>query len=514
LLFGDTTMSAKPVRKTSALAKRRDLRCASGVEGLDDILAGGLPRDCFYLVQGDPGSGKTTLALQFLLEGLRRGERVFYITLSETREELLQVARSHGWSIDKIPILDLSAVENLLRPEAQTTVFHPSEVELTKVSQLLLNEVRKVRPKRVAFDSLSEFRLMAETPLRYRRQLLMLKQQFAKMKSTVLLLDDRMGKQAVIDPHVLSLTHGVLEMEQLSPDYGTSRRRLRISKLRAVKFREGYHDYIIATGGLRVFPRMIAAEHHSKFRHAPVSSGVKQLDSLCGGGLDRGTTTLILGPAGTGKSTLVLQYAVQMAKKGERSIIFAFDETRSVMLSRAKALGFKLEKAIARGTITVQQVDPAELSPGEFAVRILRGVEAGCKLVAIDSLNGYLNAMPGEKYLNNQLHELSSYLNQQGVITLLVLAQHGLIAAAEAPVDLSYLSDTVVSLRYFEAYGEVKQAIAMFKKRSGHHERTIREFKLTPGKGIVVGEPLRAFQGVLTGLPVFRGSGKQIMKFR
>jgi circadian clock protein KaiC len=507
-------MSAKPVRKASASAKRRDVRCASGVEGLDDILAGGLPRDCFYLVQGDPGSGKTTLALQFLLEGVRRGEKVFYITLSETREELLQVARSHGWSIDKIPVLDLSVVENLLRPEAQTTVFHPSEVELTKVSHLLLNEVRKVRPKRVAFDSLSEFRLMAETALRYRRQLLMLKQEFAKMRITVLLLDDRMDKRAVIDPHVLSLTQGVLEMEQLSPDYGTSRRRLRISKLRAVKFREGYHDYIIATGGLRVFPRMIAAEHHSKFRHTPVSSGLKQLDSLCGGGLDRGTTTLILGPAGTGKSTLVLQYAVQMAKKGERSIIFAFDETRSVMLSRATALGFKLEKAIERGTITVQQVDPAELSPGEFAVRILRGVEAGCKLIAIDSLNGYLNAMPGERYLNNQLHELSSYLNQQGVITLLVLAQHGLIAAVEAPVDLSYLSDTVVTLRYFEAYGEVKQAIAMVKKRSGHHERTIREFKLTPGKGIAVGEPLSAFQDVLTGVPVFGGSEKQIMKSR
>jgi circadian clock protein KaiC len=498
----------------SALAKRRDLRCASGVEGLDDILAGGLPRDCFYLVQGDPGSGKTTLALQFLLEGVRRGEKVFYITLSETREELLQVARSHGWSIDRIPLLDLSAVENLLPPEAQTTVFHPSEVELMKVSQLLLNEVRKARPKRVVFDSLSEFRLMAETALRYRRQLLTLKRQFAKMKSTVLLLDDRMNKQAVMDPHVLSLTHGVLEMEQLSPDYGTSRRRLRISKLRAVKFREGYHDYIIATGGLRVFPRMIAAEHHTKFRHAPVSSGIRQLDSLCGGGLDRGTTTLIRGPAGTGKSTLVLQYAMQLAKKGERSMIFAFDETRSVMLSRAKALGFNLEKAIERGTITVQQVDPAELSPGEFAVRILRGVEAGCKLVAIDSLNGYLNAMPGEKYLINQLHELSSYLNQQGVITLLVLAQSGLVSATKTPVDLSYLSDTVVSLRYFEAYGDVKQAIAMFKKRSGPHESTIREFKLRPGKGIAVGEPLREFQGMLTGLPVFRGSEKQIMKSR
>src|SRR6266481_4910496 len=445
-----------------------DERCPSGVEGLDDILAGGLPRGCFCLIQGDPGSGKTTLALQFLLEGLRRGEKVFYITLSETKQELLHVARSHGWSIDKIPVLDLSAIENLLRPEAQTTVFHPSEVELTKVSQLLLEEVRKTQPARVAFDSLSEFRLMAETSLRYRRQLMALKQQFAKFKSTVLLLDDKMDERAAVDPHVLSVTHGVIDMEQLSPDYGTSRRRLRVSKLRAVKFREGYHDYIIATGGLRVFPRMIVAEHRTQFRPESVSSGIKELDALCGGGLDRGTTTLILGQAGTGKSTLALQYAVQMADQGERSMIFTFDETR--------------------------------------------GVEAGCKLVAIDSLNGYLNAMPGEKYLNNQLHELCTCLNQQGVVTILALAQHGLAAAAEAPVDLSYLSDTVVNLRYFEAYGEVKQAIAVVKKRSGNHEKTIREFKLMPGKGIVIGKPLKQFQGVLTGVPIFRGSEKEIME--
>jgi circadian clock protein KaiC len=506
----------KSIRKSATTVSTDfvDERCPSGVEGLDDILAGGLPRDCFYLVQGDPGSGKTTLALQFLLEGLRRGEKVFYITLSETKQELFKVARSHGWSLDKIPVLDLSAVENLLRPEAQTTVFHPSEVELTKVSQLLLDEVRKAQPARVAFDSLSEFRLMAETALRYRRQLLTLKQQFAKFKSTVLLLDDKMSRTGVIDPHVLSLTHGVIEMEQLSPDYGTSRRRLRVSKLRAVKFQEGYHDYIIATGGLRVFPRMIASEHHTDFRHESVSSGIKELDALFGGGLDRGTTTLILGQAGTGKSTLALQYAVHTAAKGERSMIFTFDETRDVMLSRAKALGFKLEKAIESGTITVQQVDPAELSPGEFAVRILRGVEEGCKLVTIDSLNGYLNAMPGEKYLNNQLHELCTCLNQQGVVTILVLAQQGGTAAAEAPVNLSYLSDTVVNLRYFEAYGEVKQAIAVVKKRSGGHEKTIREFKLMSGKGIVIGEPLKQFRGVLTGVPVFRGSEKEILKGR
>jgi circadian clock protein KaiC len=316
----------------------------------------------------------------------------------------------------------------------------------------------------------------------------------------------------VIDPHVLSLTHGVIDMEQLSPDYGKSRRRLRVSKLRAVKFREGYHDYVIDTGGLRVFPRIIASEHSTDFRHGPVSSGIKELDALFGGGLDRGTTTLILGQPGTGKSTLALQYAAHMAKQGERSILFAFDETRSVMLTRAEMLGFKLEKAIGSGTITVQQINPAEISPGEFGVRILRGVEAGCKLVAIDSLNGYLNAMPGEKYLTNQLHELCTCLNQQGIVTILILAQHGGTAVAEAPVNISYLSDNVASLRYFEAYGEVKQAIAMVKKRSGHHEKTIREFKLVPGKGIVIGEPLDVFQGVLTGVPVLGHGEKQNVK--
>ena len=488
-----------------------DKRCPSGIEGLDEILSGGLPRGCMFLIQGDPGAGKTTLALQFLLEGLRRREKVFYITLSETYEELQHVARSHGWSLNGISVVSSSAIEDLLRPEAQTTVFHPSEIQLNKVSQLLKARLIKAQPARVAFDSLSEFRLMAETPLRYRRQLLALKYEFAAIQSTVLLLDDKMAEGGTVDPHVLSLTHGVIDMEQLSPDYGASRRRLRISKMRGVKFREGYHDYIIATGGLRVFPRMIAAEHRTTFHHDSVSSGIDGLDKLFGGGLDRGTTTLILGPAGTGKSSLAIQYAVKMADQGERSAIFTFDETRAVMLTRAKALGFDLARGIKSGAITVQQVDPAELSPGEFAVRIQRFVQAGCKLIVIDSLNGYLNAMPGEKYLNNQLHELSSYLNQQGVVTILILAQHGLVASAEAPVDLSYLSDTVVSLRYFEGYGEVKQAISVIKKRSGAHEKTIREFKLETGKGIRVGEPLRDFQGVLTGMPTFCGSEKHMM---
>jgi circadian clock protein KaiC len=362
------------------------------------------------------------------------------------------------------------------------------------------------------FDSLSEFRLLAETPLRYRRELLNLKRHFAQTRSTVLLLDDKMtGGIIGTDPHVMSLSHGVIEMEQLSPDYGKSRRRLRVLKLRGVKFREGYHDYIIDTGGLRVFPRLVAAEHRTKIEREPVSSGIKELDDLFGGGLDRGTTTLILGAAGTGKSTLALQYARQMASKGDRVILFAFDEMRSIMLARAKALGIDLGKHVKSGAITVQQVDPAEISPGEFAARVKEQVNGGCKLVVIDTLNGYLNAMPGEKYLANQLHELVTYLNYQGVLTILILAQHGLVSAAESPVDLSYLSDTVLSLRYFEAAGEVRQSIAVIKKRSGRHEKTIREFKLEPGQGIRVGQPLKEFQGVLTGLPMFRGDIANVM---
>ena len=488
-------------------------RCPSGVEGLDNILAGGLPRCCFYLLQGDPGSGKTTLALQFLLEGVRRGESVFYVTLSETRDELLNVARSHHWSLERIPLLELSVIEHLLRPESVTTVFHPSEIELNKISKLLIDEAAKTRPQRVVFDSLSEFRLMAETALRYRRELLNLKQQFAHYGSTVLLLDDKMDKSGTgVDPHVLSLSHGVIEMESFSPDYGMSRRRLRVVKLRGVKFREGYHDYTIETGGLRIFPRLIAAEHHATFRRAHVSSGIKEFDDLLGGGLDRGTATLILGSAGTGKSTLALQYAAQLAADGERSMVFAFDETRSITLARAKALGLDVDRHVRSGVITVQQVDPAEISPGEFVARIQNGVEAGCQLIVIDSLNGYLNAMPGEKFLNNQLHELCSYLNQKGVLTIFILAQHGLVSAAEAPIDLSYLSDTVISLRFFEAAGEVKQALAVIKKRSGQHEKTIREFRLEPRKGIRVGQPLREFQGVLTGVPVFHGGAGEIMQ--
>lgn len=485
----------------------------SGVEGLDEILEGGLPRDCFFLLQGDPGSGKTTLALQFLLDGIRLGEKGFYITLSETKEELWRVARSHGWSLDGVALLELSAIEELLRPEEQTTVFRSSEMELNKITQLLLNEAEKAQPSRVIFDSLSEFRLVAETPLRYRRHLLRLKQEFARFSSTVLLLDDKMDKAGVrLDPHVMSLSHGAIEMEQLSPEYGASRRRLRVLKLRGTSFRAGWHDYGIFTGGLRVFPRLIASEHRAEVKRQSVPSGIPELDSLLGGGLVRGTTTLLLGAAGTGKSTLAVQFAVRLAKQGEQSLLFTFDETLGIMLERTKALGLDLEPHIKAGLINAQQVDPAELSPGEFAVRVRRGVEAGAKLVMIDSLNGYLTAMPGERYLNSQLHELSNYLNQQGVITILIMAQHGLVAAVEAPLDLSYLADMVVNMRYFESVGEVKQAISVIKKRSGPHEKTIREYKLETGKGIHIGQPLTDFQGILSGAPVFVGGGGQMIR--
>lgn len=506
-------MSDKKNDKKNEITETSDARCASGVEGLDEILDGGLPGDCFYLLQGEPGSGKTTLALQFLLEGVRRGERTLYITLSETKAELLKVARSHGWTLDAIPLFELSAIDSLVRPEAHTTVFHSSELELTKVSDLLLEEIRKTQPTRIVFDSLSEFRLMAETALRYRRQLLNLKQEFAKYRSTVLLLDDKMeNKRIGTDAHVWSLTHGVIELEQLSPDYGRSRRRLHVLKLRGARFREGYHDYTIETGGVRVFPRIGAAEYGTAFRHEPVSSGHKDLDDLLGGGLDRGTTTIIMGPTGAGKSTLTTQYATHMAQRREPSMIFAFDEIPSILLTRAAALGFDFAKHVESGVINIRHLDPAEVSPGEFGMRVRRGVEAGCKLVIIDSLNGYMNAMPGEKYLTNQLHELSAYLNQQGVVTIFILAQHGLLGPSESPVDLSYLADTVMNVSYFEVGGAVRQALSVIKKRTGRHEKTIREFTLESGRGLRIGPPLKQFQGVLSGTPIFHGGTEQMME--
>lgn len=474
---------------------------ATGIAGLDDILGGGLTPNRLYLVEGDPGSGKTTLALQYLLEGRRAGEKGLYVTLSETKEELSGVAKSHGWSLDGVHICELIPSEESLLPEAQSRMFHPSEVELSETTIRVLEEVERVRPTRVVFDSLSEMRLLAQNPLRYRRQILALKQFFSGRKCTVLLLDDRTSEAADLQLH--SLAHGVVTLEQLAPEYGAERRRLRVVKLRGIKFRGGFHDFVIVTGGLEVYPRLVAAEHRGPAQSGQLASGVSAIDALLGGGFDRGTSALLMGPAGSGKSSLAMQYVFAAAERGERSILYAFDESSNTLLARMSGLGFDLKPHLDAGLVQIQQIDPAELSPGEFGHLVRKGVEQeGARLIVIDSLNGYLNAMPEERFLTIQLHELLTYLGQRGVLTMLVVAQHGLLGSGmQTPVDASYLADSVILFRYFEAQGRLRRAISVVKKRSGPHEDTLRELKLT-SHGLWVGEPLTDYHGVLTGTPV------------
>jgi circadian clock protein KaiC len=473
--------------------------CVTGVAGLDDILSGGLPANRLYLLQGTPGVGKTTLALQFLLEGAKRGEPGLYITLSETKDELDAVASSHGWDLSKLALLELSAIEEVLAESKENTFFHPSELELTKTTQILLSQVEKINPRRIVLDSLSEFRLLAESALRYRRQMLRLKQYFAGRNSTVLLLDDQTGEAS--DLHIQSISHGVITLERLAIMYGVERRQLKVQKLRGVKFREGAHDYRIERGGLRVFPRLVAAEHKTDFVDEPVSSGIAGFDALMGGGLDRGTSTLFIGPAGCGKSTLALQHAVSLARKGKKSVIYIFDENQKTLEKRAASVGLELKEFLASNLITIQQVDPAELSPGEFVATVREAVtKEQASLIIIDSLNGYLNSMPDEKFLNLQLHELLTFLSQQGVVSIMTLAQHGLVGPMQSPVDVTYLADAVVLLRYFEANGKLNKSISVVKKRSGRHETAIRELKIEKG-AVHVGEPLREFHGVMTGVP-------------
>lgn len=478
---------------------RRNIRCATGVEGLDTILSGGLPKDRLYLIRGDPGVGKTTLALQFLMEGARQGESGLYITLSETKGELEGVAESHGWDLSKINLYELSSIEEQNKEEAGNTFFHPAELELSRTTQSLLAEVERTKPVRVVFDSLSEMRMLADTPLRYRRQILQLKQFFAGRKSTVIFLDDRSAGQS--DLQVESIAHGVITLEKTSPAYGISRRQLNVVKIRGSEFLEGNHDFVLRKGGMRVFPRLIAADHHTNFKRDNFSSGISQLDALLGGGLGRGTSTMFMGPPGTGKSTLAIQFALAAAERGEKVLVFVFDETIGTLIDRALQLGMDLKPHIDSGIMCVEQMDPAEISPGELAHRIRESViKSSTRMVIIDSINGYLNAMPEERHLNLQLHELLAFLNQQGAITIMVLAQQGLVGAMQSSVDLTYLADTVVLMRYFEMRGSVKQAVSVIKKRSGDHERTIREIKV--GKnGIAVGEPLKDLQGVLAGIP-------------
>ena len=471
---------------------------------MDDILKGGLPHRRLYLLQGAPGAGKTTLALQFLLTGARMGEKVLYISLSETREEVEEVAASHNWSLEGVEIVELSAIEDQLTAQSQNTLFHASEVELTETTRLLLDAVERIRPTRVAFDSLSELRLLSQSPLRYRRQILAFKQYLAGRNCTTLLLDDLSADG--MDGHVLSLAHGVMVLEQLAPEYGSERRRLSVQKIRGTTYRGGYHDYVIQKGGLVAFPRLVAAEHHRHFSNENVTSEIAGLDGLLGGGLARGTSTLFSGPPGSGKSNLALTFVIAAARRGEKVALYTFDESLPILFARARGLGFELEKYVDAGLIAVTQIDPAELSPGEFSYRIRSAVEQdGVKFIVIDSLNGYLHCMAEERYLNLQLHELLTYLNQLGIVTMMVVTPHGLLGNMQTPIDVTYLADTVVTLRFFEADGAVHKAISIIKKRTGGHENTIRELRITP-QGIDVGPPLTHLRGVLSGVPVVTDS--------
>jgi circadian clock protein KaiC len=494
---------------TSAISDCEADRVSTGITGLDDILGGGLDADRLYLIEGKPGTGKTTLALQFLLEGTRRGEKSLYVTLSESETELRLVAARHGWSLDELTIFELVPPEASLAPDRELTIFQPAELELGETTKLILDRVNTINPRRIVFDSLSEMRLLAQDPLRYRRQILALKHYFTGRNSTVLLLDDLTSQATDLQLH--SISHGVITLDQNALDYGSERRRLRVVKMRGIAFRGGYHDFTIARGGITVFPRLVAAEHHRSFPGEIMSSGNLEMDALLGGGLERGTSALLIGGAGVGKSSIALTYAVAAAQRGEYAVIFAFDEGLATIYSRSAGLGIPLQRHIESGGIRLHQIDPAEMSPGEFAWAVRQSVEQqNARVVIIDSLNGYMNAMPEERFLVLQMHELLSYLNQLGVLTILVLAQHGLMGPMQTPLDISYVSDAVMVLRYFEAEGRVRRAISVVKKRSGAHEDAIREFRLT-SDGLKLGPPLTEFSGIFTGTPSYIGGPKPLL---
>lgn len=478
-------------------------RASSGIPGLDDILGGeGFPRNQMYLVEGNPGAGKTTLGLQFLREGASHGEKVAYIVLAESAKALRRLASSHGWDISDVTIIESADQSGT---EDQYSLFHPSEVELGHASDTILGEIDRLRPDRVVIDSLSEVRLLAQDPLRYRRQILTLRKFFDEREITALLLDFVTEDD---DRQLESLCHGIIQLSQRTAEYGGHRRRMRVTKLRESAFRDGYHDFSIGRGGLQVFPRLVASEHNRGlgFRQQTCSSGIAALDSLCGGGLDRGTSTLIVGPAGAGKSTLTAIFARAMVERGEKVGFFVFDEVPSTLIVRGEGMGLDIRQHVESGRMLIRQVDPAELAPGQFAHQVRHAVESlGCSMIIIDSVNGYHSAMPEEHFLGAHLHELLSYLNQTNVVSLLVMTQTGLIGTnVSSPVDLSYLADTVILLRYFEAHSEIRQAISVMKRRTGPHERTIRELYID-AQGIRIGAPLTEFSGVISGQLIYAG---------
>jgi circadian clock protein KaiC len=478
-------------------------RVPTGVSGLDDILGGGLTANRLYLLEGSPGTGKTTLALHFLREGAARGENVLYITLSETAEELHSVAASHGWTLDGINIFELIS-EAALKPEGEQSILHPADVELGETTRRVMDEIDARAPARLVFDSLSELRLLAQNALRYRRQILTLKYFLSQRRCTVLLLDDCTSGGDNLQVH--SIAHGVVSLELMKREYGTERRRLRIAKMRGIKFRDGYHDFVLETGGLRVFPRLVAAGHKSDFNMTLKPTGSRELDQMLGGGLAVGSNILMSGPSGVGKSTTAVRCVLSALERGEHCAYFAFDEGLTTLLLRCASLGMDLRPYISSGQLKMEQVDPAELAPGEFVSHVRACVrEGGASTVVIDGLNAYLQTMPHETFLILQMHDLLSFLNQQGIITIVLLAHHGVVGETRAEIDISYLSDTLVLFRYFEAKGEILSAVSVLKSRTSAHERTIREFKLSE-KGLTVGQSLSDFEGILSGVPIYRGS--------
>lgn len=481
-------------------------KLSTGTAGLDAILGGGIDSDRVYLVEGTPGTGKTTLALSFLIEGARQGEATLYVTLSESETELRSVAASHGWDLDGVDVFELAAAAGL-DGEGEQTVLHPAELDLGETARAVMERVRTGNPARIVFDSLSEIRLLAENPQRYRRQVLALKRFFVQQGCTVLLLDDQSSNPAASggDLKLHSIVHGVVALEQITRDYGAERRRLRIVKLRGSPFRGGYHDFDIQRGGIVVYPRLVAHDYHAAFDPALVSTGSAGFDQMLGGGLSPGTNMLLIGPSGAGKTTTTASALVAALRRGGRAAFFLFDEGLPTLLARSAALGMDLRPFVENGQLTLRQINPAEMSPGEFAHRVRHAVERdGARFVAIDSLNAYMQSMPGEQYLLLQMHELLTYLNQQGVITFLVLGQNGIIGPVTAAVDLSYLADAIMLLRFFERDGEVRKAVSVIKTRTAGHERTVREITIG-SQGVSVGAPLIGAQGVLSGLPVWTG---------